>query len=448
MPTWIFQANPDQFDLESYLATGELVLWSVRQQHYAQEMRLGDRVYFWRAAGRRRTSASGIVASGHIAGAPSVRLDDARAQTLWKSRVSVELSQLRIPCMIDVPAGQRLLSRDSIMRNADLRTLLILRMRNRTNYKLSTEEAVALERAWHVADADTSHAATALENPGGASPGTYFADRRALADAGIHREMQKGIWGGSEGAHSIVLSGGYEDDHDGGEEIIYTGEGGQDPTTRRHTQDQQLLRGNLALARSCDTGRPVRVTRGAGLRSPHAPESGLRYDGLFRVDDYWQERGAHGYLVWRFRLLKLEAAPAASTQAPSSDDNGLALGNPTPARAPTVVQRVIRNSDLAEHVKRLHEYCCQVCGWRLETPAGAYAEAAHIRPLGRPHNGPDTSDNILCLCPNHHVMFDRGALVITDALELMGVPGALRTHERHQLADEHIRYHRRIHGRE
>jgi hypothetical protein len=23
--------------------------------------------------------------------------------------------------------------------------------------------------------------------------------------------------------------------------------------------------------------------------------------------------------------------------------------------------------------------------------------------VGRPHNGPDTADNVLCLCPNDHV---------------------------------------------
>jgi putative restriction endonuclease len=32
----------------------------------------------------------------------------------------------------------------------------------------------------------------------------------------------------SEGADSIVLSGGYEDDEDRGEEIVYTGHDGKD----------------------------------------------------------------------------------------------------------------------------------------------------------------------------------------------------------------------------
>jgi hypothetical protein len=42
----------------------------------------------------------------------------------------------------------------------------------------------------------------------------------------------------------------------------------------------------------------------------------------------------------------------------------------------------------------------------VESERSFLREAAHIRPLGAPHNGPDTWDNTLCLCPNHHVPFD------------------------------------------
>ena len=42
----------------------------------------------------------------------------------------------------------------------------------------------------------------------------------------------------------------------------------------------------------------------------------------------------------------------------------------------------------------------------VESERSFLREAAHIRPLGAPHNGPDTLDNTLCLCPNHHVPFD------------------------------------------
>lgn len=44
--------------------------------------------------------------------------------------------------------------------------------------------------------------------------GTVFPDRRALFEAGVHRDIQRGITGRKHelGAESIVLSDGYEDD--------------------------------------------------------------------------------------------------------------------------------------------------------------------------------------------------------------------------------------------
>jgi hypothetical protein len=35
-------------------------------------------------------------------------------------------------------------------------------------------------------------------------------------------------------------------------------------------------------------------------------------------------------------------------------------------------------------------------------------------------------DNILCLCPNHHVMFDAGSFSIAEDLTLLGLAGRLR----------------------
>jgi predicted restriction endonuclease len=61
-------------------------------------------------------------------------------------------------------------------------------------------------------------------------------------------------------------------------------------------------------------------------------------------------------------------------------------------------------------IKRLYDNTCQICRTRLVTASGPYSEGAHIRPLGIPHNGPDTLENILCLCPNCHALFDGHAL--------------------------------------
>ncbi|MBM4255811.1 MAG: hypothetical protein FJ147_07930 [Deltaproteobacteria bacterium] len=136
--------------------------------------------------------------------------------------------------------------------------------------------------------------------------GSWFASREEMSRAGVHRPRIAGISGrGREGADSVVLAGGYEDWDDHGDEIIYTGHGGRDPESKRQVSAQTLTRGNLALATSYQRELPVRVIRGARLHSPYAPEVGYRYDGLYRVENYWRERGRSGFYIWRYRLMKI-----------------------------------------------------------------------------------------------------------------------------------------------
>ena len=74
----------------------------------------------------------------------------------------------------------------------------------------------------------------------GVTEGQIFESRRELHDANVHNWLMRGI--GKQGA-SIVLSGGYVDDEDLGDEIIYTGEGGRDPNTGLQVSDQTLTKG-------------------------------------------------------------------------------------------------------------------------------------------------------------------------------------------------------------
>ncbi len=97
-------------------------------------------------------------------------------------------------------------------------------------------------------------------------------------------------------------------------------------------------------------------------------------------------------------------------------------------------------------LKRLTDFRCQVCEGFVETAGGPYAEAAHIRPLGRPHDGPDVKSNILCLCPNHHKSFDMGGLFIEDDLTVRGTSLTLTTQKAHPISIEHLRYHRTMWG--
>jgi putative restriction endonuclease len=272
--------------------------------------------------------------------------------------------------------------------------------------------------------------------------GSRFESRAELSKAGVHRPTVAGISGSErEGADSIVLSGGYEDDQDLGDEIVYTGHGGRDPESGRQIADQNFSRGNRALAHSSLNGLPVRVVRGAGHNSPYSPSAGYRYDGLYLVDDYWHEPGRSGFRVWRYRLIKLPHQPSEDrADAEGSESLSPAL------RQEMSVLRIVRDTLQARRIKELYDYSCQVCGTRLEGLSGPYAEAAHIRPLGAPHNGPDTPGNILCLCPNHHVLLDHGGVGIGEDLSLIGEQGTLTVHPQHHISEEHLHYRRKHYG--
>ncbi|GAA4186539.1 hypothetical protein GCM10022252_18680 [Streptosporangium oxazolinicum] len=125
-----------------------------------------------------------------------------------------------------------------------------------------------------------------------------------------------------------------------------------------------------------------------------------------------------------------------------------AMSSPA-SRREAIVERVIRDSLLAEQIKRAHDFHCQICGDRLTLHRGFYAEGAHIRPLGKPHNGPDEPGNLLCLCPNHHVLFDRGMITIQADLTATDTAsgaslGGLRVTENHEISQDHLDYHRQV----
>jgi len=278
----------------------------------------------------------------------------------------------------------------------------------------------------------------------GVSTGTEFPSRRTLYDSGVHRALQSGIVGGqTTGAESIVVSGGYGDDEDFGTEIIYTGQGGNDPSSGEQVADQVFELGNRALAVNADEGISVRVIRGAGGDPAFSPTSGYRYDGLFSVDSYWRALSPSGYQICRYRLIAQSSYPIAAPPGPLPD------GTLSPARIETTTQRIVRNSAVSSAVKALHHHRCQVCDIVVRTPSGPYAEGAHIRPLGRPHDGPDSPGNILCLCPTDHVRFDRGSIWIDERLIVQDrisrtVLGPLRTANKHEINMTEIAYHRNL----
>lgn len=209
-------------------------------------------------------------------------------------------------------------------------------------------------------------------------------------------------------------------------------------------------RGNAALVVSQAMGYPVRVIEGLGVTTGKRRRAtkGYVYRGLFRVADHWLMVGQEGFRICQFKLLKI-----TSEQLPHPQSVDPLAGAETTfeeqARRYISQDRLVRDSKVVSDVKKLHNNTCQICSSRLiVSPEGeAYSEAAHIQAVGKPHFGDDRIENVLCLCPNCHALFDRGALQLTDELNVIdGLTGqfraALARVKGHNIGVEFARKHR------
>ena len=140
--------------------------------------------------------------------------------------------------------------------------------------------------------------------PEGVSEGDWFPDHAALYANGLHRQPGRGISGSADkGTDSIVLSGGYADDVDEGDVILYTGEGKQ--KDNELVEDQSWASpGNAGLVLTAALGKPVRVIRGLGIRGGRRRRvtGGYRYCGLYRVAAYWTDVGTVGLKICQFEM--------------------------------------------------------------------------------------------------------------------------------------------------
>jgi len=146
-------------------------------------------------------------------------------------------------------------------------------------------------------------------------------------------------------------------------------------------------------------------------------------DGWKRRDDLFYSVEGLGAGVWGLRSSLTNTPTATDFQ-----ENGV------PKRVLSQTYRVLRDTELARKLKLLHENKCQFCGVTLSLGGGiAYSEAHHIQPLGNPHHGPDDADNILVLCPIHHVLLDYGAIPLKLS--------ELRTVRGHTIGRQYIQWH-------
>ena len=404
---FVFQGNANNYDIDTYLTRERFIYW--RATRLSHEMRIGDQIVIWRS-GRLQ----GAVALGHITELPNEIMNlehpEALGNDLWRDSQNVD-SIKRAGITIDevrLSIEEGMVTREVCKNDSILKQNVIITNPQGTVFRLSDDEFARFYELWNSTNLTrVSSGNQSASNVGiigeieGISEGQIFENRRELHDANVHRGLMRGI--GARG-ESIVLSGGYVDDNDFGDMIIYTGEGGRDSNTGLQVSDQTLTGGNLALYNHYREGNPVRVSRGSNADSEYAPPTGYQYGGLFRIENAWTDIGRDGYKIWRYKFVKLsnsEIITPTPVQTPVAPQ-----GSRITQRTQVTTSRVIRRSTVGLYVKDMYDYKCQISGVQLNTPNGPYAEACHIQPVGTPHSGPDDVSNVVCLSPNMHILFD------------------------------------------
>ncbi len=141
---WIFQGNPDYFQIDKYLKEYNPIRWKVTR--YRNKIKVNDIVFIWRASGQHGET-SGVVAKGVILTKPKEMDDD--APHLWKDKTKSGDKTLRV--VIEVLETR--LSVEDGMLTADLLEKIlpdldIFRFPQATNFKLTREHGYVINALW------------------------------------------------------------------------------------------------------------------------------------------------------------------------------------------------------------------------------------------------------------------------------------------------------------
>jgi hypothetical protein len=124
---WIFQGNPDLFDVDGYIRERQEVLWSVRQ--HKDRILAGDRVLLWRSG-----ATGGVIADCSVIDPPSKEiLED--APELWKEMPDIQTGEMRCRLRVEDSFADTPIARAAI--RAIMPELSILKVPQGTNFEIT-----------------------------------------------------------------------------------------------------------------------------------------------------------------------------------------------------------------------------------------------------------------------------------------------------------------------
>ena len=366
MRTWIFQGNPNEFDIDGYLAAApNEITWLVRR--YGSEIQPGDAVFIWRSSGGLKDKA-GIVARATVLTEPANISDDPAAGPFWKHNAPTGTST-RVKLSVDrVAKSREFIKRDWLVDDPACSEMLIIRQPAGTNFPLEPREAERLQNLWSKTGVDWSreeslaalHIYLALSGKKiSRKPGSPVADLAMLIGRAV------------TGAYNKIMNFRAIDPRDSREGM--DGASNVDRSVWAEFFDER--------AQTIDQNAVSDEFQRLWPQYWLEPTRELQEQ---RLEQAVEEAKAD--------LDILEARIRASRR-PSKPRSGM-----------TTTTVFNRDPNIIAYAKARSGCRCEVPGCVvplfLKPDGEPYVEVHHIHMLA--DGGEDTTDNVACLCPSHH----------------------------------------------
>jgi hypothetical protein len=150
---WIFQGNPNKFDIDDYLSRYSFIYWSTPTNQ--KDLKFGDRAFIWRAGAQ-----PGVVAIGIIRELPTsrenVNTPEALGDDLWTNQQD-EPTDIKVGIQVDearLTPDEGMLQRYQLKEHPTLRKNRIITNPVGTVFRLKSDETDALMGLWKVGYTD------------------------------------------------------------------------------------------------------------------------------------------------------------------------------------------------------------------------------------------------------------------------------------------------------
>ncbi len=381
MKTWIFQANPIEFDIDSFLVAEPVaVAWTVTR--HQSEIAVGDQVFLWRSVGGRDDTDSGIVAEAVVTSSAEHRVDDGASRPFWRIAETGRITDHAVLRLVRVASKREVLRCKWLREDPILRDLTILKMSNETSYKISSDHAMRLNALWLKTGNDwnraesiaglwaylKTHGIVVSKLPG--SPVATVAQLIGRAVGGVYnkvmnfraldpRDSRKGMTGGGDTDRKV-----WDEFFD---------------VNGRKLREQEL------------------EAEFAMLWGAHSPDNKP-------VDEAEAITGKVTADASRLAVLSLEELVARYEQGKQTKPK-------KPKAKPARTRLYERDPLVVAIAKKRADFRCEVPNCQhpvfYDSQGTPYSEVHHLIMLA--DGGEDSLDNVACLCPGHHREIHFGA---------------------------------------